>query len=93
MTSVNGKRKLVHTVAVNSDYLSEKAAWCQEKFGPQFSILNRKDEVDAHGPHGVWHYVWAGISYNATKKEYGSKTYLFSFDHEADAIMFSLRWL
>ena len=54
--------------------------WCVEQFGPRWSAVSNRA--------GVWCCFWIG-----TRAEENSGKYEWLFEREADAILFSLRWL
>ena len=68
---------LTHRVYVTKRKDFSYKEWCEEHFGPKFDVLENKD--------GVWTIVWAG-PYRARQDE-------FRFKNEADAMMFTLKWL
>ena len=54
--------------------------WCTEQFGPRWSAVSNRD--------GVWCCFWIG-----TRAQEHSGKYEWLFEREADAVLFSLRWL
>jgi hypothetical protein len=69
-----------HIVAENKDHgIGPMTKWCEEQFGERWSAIDRTDS-DRN-----WTCFWCGNHMPAF--------YDFYFRHEADAIMFSLRWL
>ena len=54
--------------------------WCKEQFGPRWSAVSNRA--------GVWCCFWIG-----TRAGEDSGKYEWLFEREADAILFSLRWL
>ena len=54
----------------------EATEWCKEKFGPRWEAIGNRQ--------GKWCVFWRG-------RENFSQ-YEWNFEHEEDAVLFSLRW-
>ena len=54
-----------------------RQAWCEKHLGPRYDLLEN--------PEGVWALYWAGIDRMREEE--------FRFKNEADAIMFTLRFV
>jgi len=55
----------------------KEISWCEEKFGQRYSVISNKD--------GIWRCFWGGQA--------KPSSYRFEFQHEQDAVLFSLTWL
>lgn len=70
-------KKLTHTVVISSDKHRAARAWCFEKFGSNWDVMDNRQ--------GNWVVFWAG------PKRFNE--YEFSFFDEKDATWFALRWI
>ena len=66
--------------------IERMCTWCHNKFGKRFSIVDRTQKF---GRDGTWQCIWTGLDNNT----HHTTRYKFSFDHEQDALLFTLKWL
>lgn len=91
MIVTDDRPRLEHTVTVSRPSavsIERMCTWCHEQFGRRFSIVDRGS---FGGRDGTWQCLYDGRPYDSRGRE--PITYIFSFDHEQDAVLFSLRWL
>lgn len=55
----------------------EATAWCEQQFGPRWSVVDNRS--------GVWCCFWRGRGFPGQ--------YEWMFHNEQDAILFTLKWL
>ena len=84
MIIMNGRHRLEHKVLVNRREIEELCKWCYDQFGKRFSPVDR----ETFGRDGTWQCLW-----KRTHSRESTAYYEFAFDHEKDALLFSLRWL
>lgn len=95
MITVNKQSRLTHEVLIldiDGFEIERICAWCHEQFGIRFSIVDRK----TFGRDGVWQCLWLGLDNSGRYLDSSTRPtarYKFSFDHEQDAVLFTLRWL
>ena len=70
-------RKLEHYVLIDANKHRAAGNWCQTQFGKRWEAIS--------DPTGAWTMFWAG-------REDRDK-YIFHFADEADALIFTLKWL
>lgn len=63
--------------------IERMCTWCHDRFGKRFSIVDRPQKF---GRDGVWSCLWRKGDL------WISPVYEFSFDHEPDALLFTLKW-
>jgi hypothetical protein len=83
---VEKKERLNHHVMIHDKSnveIERMCTWCHDRFGKRFSIVDR---LPKFGLDGTWQCLW--------RKEdlWISPVYEFSFDHEQDALLFTLKW-
>jgi hypothetical protein len=81
MIVVNKQHRLEHKVIMHQTSAVEierMCQWCHDQFGKRFSITDR----ETFGRDGTWQCTWDGG---------GLASYTFCFDHEQDALLFTLR--
>ena len=84
MIVTNNQPRLTHQVVIHSKSnvdIEQMCTWCHKQFGRRFSIVDRPN----FGRDGAWQCVYDG-------RDREQVTYIFSFDHEQDAVLFALRW-
>ncbi len=84
MIVVDRQPRLEHTVTINDPsavQIERMCTWCHEHFGMRFSIVDRPN----FGRDGTWQCVYDGRGREQV-------TYIFSFDHEQNAVLFALKW-
>jgi len=89
MIWVDRQERLTHKVKIHDKSTGEierMCRWCHEHFGMRFSIVDRPAERPQFGRDGTWQCTHDG-------RDRDQVTYIFSFDHEKYATMFSLRWV
>lgn len=89
MITVDKQARLTHEVLIrdrSNVEVERLCTWCHEQFGIRFSIVDRPVEQPTFGRDGVWQCIYDGFLRDRVP------AYKFSFDHEKDAILFSLRW-
>lgn len=70
--------KLPYEVLIDKEHHRYAQAWCEEQWGNRWSVtLNR---------NGIWSCFWAGT------RGYQAGKYRYLFEHERDAMLFTLRW-
>ena len=83
---VEKKERLNHHVMIHSKSnveIERMCTWCHDRFGKRFSIVDRPQKF---GRDGVWSCLWRKGDL------WISPVYEFSFDHEPDALLFTLKW-
>ena len=88
MIVTNGERRLEHKVKIHDKSnieIERMCSWCHECFGKRFSIVDRPVDRPKFGRDGTWQCTHDG-------RDRDRVTYIFSFDHEQDAVLFTLRW-
>jgi hypothetical protein len=81
---VGKKERLTHNVMIHAKSnveIERMCTWCHKQFGMRFSIVDRPN----FGRDGTWQCVYDGRGREQV-------TYIFSFDHEQDALLFTLKW-
>jgi len=76
--------RLTHEVIIHAKSnvdVERMCSWCHKQFGTRFSIVDRPN----FGRDGTWQCVYDGRGREQV-------TYIFSFDHEQNAVLFALRW-
>ena len=63
--------------------IERMCTWCHDRFGKRFSIVDRPQKF---GQDGTWQCLWRKGDL------WISPVYEFSFDHEQDALLFTLKW-
>jgi len=84
MIRVDRQERLTHKVKIHDKSATEierMCSWCHEQFGIRFSTVDRTD----FGYSGTWQCIHDG-------RDRDQVTYIFSFDHEKYATMFTLKW-
>ena len=66
--------------------IEQMCQWCHKCFGKRFSIVDRPVDRPKFGHDGTWQCTH-------DSRDRDQVTYIFSFDHEKYATMFSLRWV
>lgn len=88
MIVVDKRPRLEHKVRIDQTSaaaVERMCSWCHEQFGRRFSIVDRLN----FSRDGTWQCMYDGVN----REHDGSQiTYVFSFDHEQDAVVFALRW-
>ena len=87
MIRVDKQSRLEHKVKIHDKSnieIERMCQWCHECFGQRFSIVDRPVDRPKFGRDGTWQCTQS--------EERDQVTYIFSFDHEKYATMFSLRW-
>ena len=88
MIVTNGERRLENKVKIHDKSnieIERMCSWCHDHFGKRFSIVDRPVDLPKFGRDGTWQCTHDGRARDQV-------TYIFSFDHEKYATMFSLRW-
>lgn len=83
---VEKKERLNHHVMIHSKSnveIERMCTWCHDRFGKRFSIVDRPQKF---GQDGTWQCLWRKGDL------WISPVYEFSFDHEQDALLFTLKW-
>ena len=65
-----------HCVRVHKSNNLAANVWCQDQFGPRWSITDNRS--------GVWTLAWVGPE--------DWSYYQFAFANQADAVAFALKW-
>ena len=84
MIVTNNQPRLTYQVAIHSKSnvdIERMCTWCHQQVGPRFNIVDRPNFRRG----GTWQCVYDG-------RDREQVTYIFSFDHEQDAIFFTLKW-
>jgi hypothetical protein len=80
------KHNLKYYVRVSREVVDDATEWCEENCGSQYDTLLNHPDMNHNG---TWTKFWAGLFNDDEQTE---PLYDFSFKHEKDAILFSLRW-
>jgi hypothetical protein len=83
---VEKKERLTHNVMIHGKSnveIERMCTWCHDRFGKRFSIVDR---LPKFGCDGTWQCLWRKGDL------WKSPVYEFSFDHEQDALLFTLKW-
>jgi len=82
MIIVDKQERLTHEVLIAkaAPEIEQMQTWCYEQLGIRFSIVERT----SFGRNGVWQCRYSG--------RHDGSVYIFSFDHEKDAVFFKLKW-
>lgn len=72
-------RDFVHRIVTPKNCMPDAAAWCQQQFGPRWSVTGPRS--------GRWSCFWRGF-----KSEYPGQ-YEWLFVDRGDAVLFALKWL
>lgn len=85
---VEKKERLTHKVEIHGKSAVEierMCTWCHDRFGKRFSIVDRPVDRPTFGRDGTWQCIYDG-------RDRDQLTYIFSFDHEQDSLLFTLKW-
>jgi hypothetical protein len=72
-----GLRKLEHSVFIHKTKHLDAMQWCNSQIGKRWDIFVNRD--------GAWTCVWAGQD--------AYELYKFCFAEDADAVLFTLKWM
>jgi hypothetical protein len=69
-------KELPYTVQIHKSKHHDAESWCRETLGLRWEVTGNRQ--------GIWCCFWAG------RKNFGS--YVYHFERERDALVFSLKW-
>jgi hypothetical protein len=72
--------QLPYEVYISKHVHRDAKAWCRQRWGQEWSVINNNRA-------GVWSCFWAGTR-GANRGDYR-----YVFEHQQDAMLFSLRWI